>query len=89
MLSTLQPHARLDLTYDNQVEDQDLTVSCNDQVIEQFHQPPVGAIRRQYPLTLRPGWNSIALDFTHYGGVAKDKRPMTGGVITRLDLTLN
>ncbi len=94
LLTTYHPHAWVRVEFYNFVPDHDLTIRCNDTVLEQFsHQPP-GLIARTYPLTLQPGQNKISFGFTRYNHagleiVSADPRPLGGGIFLRLDLRLD
>ncbi len=86
-------HARLDLQYNNLIPGQELTFTCNQQVLEHLTALPVGPLRRTYALDLRPGANRFAVTYARYnhaGGdyAPADPRPLAGNYTT-LDLFLD
>lgn len=85
-------HALLNVQFNNAVADQDITVSCDGQVVERLTHQPELTIERRYALDLLPGRNEVTVDFARYNGAGvelsrEDTRPMAG-TFTRLDLTL-
>ena len=83
----------LDVAYYNPADGQDLTITCDGEVIEQLTRQPAGLITRKYALTLVPGANEVTFDFARYNhhGLelsSTDGRPMAG-TFQALDLTLD
>ena len=85
--------AHLHFELENSIPDQDLTVTCNGQTVEQLTRLPPGKITRTYALTLRPGFNEITLAFARFnhGGAdlaPEDGRPISGTLLA-FDLALH
>ena len=77
-----KPTAQLRFRYASEVPDQNLTVACNDHVLEQMTRLPTGEIVRTYALRLLPGDNRVTFSYSHYyhdgTNNLEDARPVAG-----------
>ena len=90
---TTHTHARLSFRFDNVIADQDLTVTCNGQVLERLdHLPLDTTIPRLYALVLHPGPNVVTFShhlYNHHGvELAPDDPQPYAGTFSSLDLLL-
>ena len=93
LLTTNHPAAVLGVDFFNDIAGQDITIRCNDTVVEQFPRQPVGMVGRHYRLALRPGMNNISVGFARYNHGPQDlnspdPRPLAGSNFVKLELNL-
>ena len=85
--------AHINFTYYNLVPDQEITICCNEKVLEHFISLPVGVVTRSYPLDLREGSNRFTILYARYNHCGAsinlaDTR-LIAGSFTALDLFLD
>ena len=93
LLWTQRGHGLLNLRFKNPIQGQNITVSCNGQVLKHSPTSKESVIVRKYPLTLLPGRNEIAMAFALYNHAGSevasgDSRPIAGTFET-FELTLD
>ena len=84
--------ARLSFQFFNPVDGQDLTISCNGQVLEKMTDTPSGTLEKSYAFPLLPGINRFTVGYARYNHAGAELAPgdsrSIAGTFLALDLSL-
>ena len=86
-------HAHLNFRFNNLVASQELTVRCNEDILDHFAALPISVVARTYQLSLHQGCNRFTVSYARYNHAGadftpNDPRPIAGSYST-LDLFLD